>query len=694
MQPKQENKPNKLINQKSLYLLQHAYNPVDWYTWSQEALEKAKTEDKIIFLSIGYASCHWCHVMEQECFNDQEVANLLNEAFICIKVDREERPDLDAQYMAVCQAMGRNCGWPLHILMTPQLNPFYAASYIPKYSRPGLTGMLDLVPQVTQIWKQQRQQLEIVGADIKARIETMEKRTQQNPLSKEVLQDTYDRLVLDFDDDNGGFDTAPKFPTPQKLLFLLRYFNRTREKNALKMTEKTLTKMRQGGIYDQLGFGFHRYSTDERWLVPHFEKMLYDQALMALVYTETFQATHENRYARAAKETLNYVLRDLAVSSQENSCPTPTAGFYSAQDADSEGEEGKYYLWNIDQVFDTLSPAEAELAVHIYGLKPEGNFPDSRAKNILHIAEPLEELAPYKGLTLQEVIEHLHNIRQVLFQARKKRPAPTVDNKILTDWNGLIIAALAKAGNFLNEPKFIEASKKTADFILNTMKENETLYHSYAKNERAVEGFLDDYAFLVFGLIELYEATFEERYLRAATELTKTMIRRFWDEKTGGFYQTQRTETALPRIKQLYDGAIPSGNSIAFHNLLFLSRLTNESTYDEMATQMTKTFAQEVAGAPEAYSFFLTALDFEIGPTVNIVIVGDTKKEDTMQILNALKNQFQPTTLITLKHPSKTGLGYEQIDGKATVYVCRDQTCLPPTNNIEQMLEQLKAAKQ
>ena len=365
MQPKQENKPNRLINEKSPYLLQHAYNPVDWYPWGQEALDKAKAEDKPIFLSIGYASCHWCHVMEEECFSDQEVADLLNQAFVCIKVDREERPDLDAAYMAVCQAMGRNCGWPLNILMTPKLNPFFAASYIPKHSRAGLIGMLDLVPQVMQIWKLQRSQLEIVGADIKSRIEAMEKRTPQKELGKEVLQDAYDRLTLDFDNENGGFGTAPKFPRPHNLLFLLRYYARTDQKNALSMVEKTLTQMRLGGIYDQLGFGFHRYSTDEKWLVPHFEKMLYDQALMAIAYTEAFQATGARRYALAAKETLDYTLRDLAA---------PQGGFYSAQDADTEGEEGKFYLWTIDEVLDTLPPADAELAVHIYGLKPEGNF--------------------------------------------------------------------------------------------------------------------------------------------------------------------------------------------------------------------------------------------------------------------------------------------------------------------------------
>ena len=684
MQPNPEKKPNRLINEKSPYLLQHAYNPVDWYPWGQEAFDKAKADNKPIFLSIGYASCHWCHVMEAECFNDQQVADLLNQAFVCIKVDREERPDLDAQYMAVCQAMDRNCGWPLNILLTQRLNPFFAASYIPKHSRPGLIGMLDLVPQVMQIWKGQRAQLEMVGADIKSRIETMEKRTPQKELGKEVLQDAYDRLTLEFDSENGGFGTAPKFPRPHNLLFLLRHYARTGEKNALAMVEKTLRQMRLGGIFDQIGFGFHRYSTDAVWLVPHFEKMLYDQALLTLAYVEAYQITGAGKFRLTAKETIDYLIRDLS---------SPEGGFYSAQDADTEGEEGKFYLWTMDEVLDTLSPADADLAVHIYGLKQQGNFIESgkqNGKNILHIAESLEELAPYKGLTLQELIARLHNIRDALFEARKKRLPPATDDKILTDWNGLMVAALAKAGTVLNEPKYLEAAMKTADFILGHMREDGVLYHRYAKGERAVEGFLDDYAFFVYGLIELYDATFEAKYLQAAADLTKVMVTKFWDDKNGGFYQTQKnSDAAMPKMKQLYDGAVPSGNSVALHDLLWLVRLTNEPTYDTMVAQMTKTFAQEIEGAPEAYTFFLSALDFLIGISYSVTVVGDLKEKDTVEMLNAIRKHYLPSTVIALKNPSKAGLGYEQIEGKATAYVCQNQTCLPPTNSLMLMLEQL-----
>ena len=685
MQPNQENKPNRLVNEKSAYLLQHAFNPVDWYPWSQEALDKAKAQDKPVFLSIGYSSCHWCHVMEEECFNDLQVANLLNQSFVCIKVDREERPDLDAVYMAVCQAMGRSCGWPLHILMTPKLNPFFAASYIPKHSRAGSVGMLDLVPQVMQIWKQQRSQLEIVGADIKSRIEAMEKRTPQKELGKETLQDAYDRLTLDFDKENGGFGTAPKFPRPHTLLFLLRYHARTGQKNALDMVEKTLRQMRLGGIFDQIGFGFHRYSTDAVWLVPHFEKMLYDQALLTLAYIEAYQATGAGKFRLTAKETIDYLVRDLS---------SPEGGFYSAQDADTEGQEGKFYLWTMQEVVDALPPSDADLAVHLFGLTTEGNYIDDsgkrNGKNILHLPLALEETAALNNLTLDQLIARLGTIRNKLFETRKKRVTPAKDDKILTDWNGLTIAALAKTSQVLGEQKYSQIASETADFFLKNMRgENGLLYHRFAKGERAVEGFLDDYAFLVYGLIELYQTNFKEEYLQAAADLTKTMITKFWDGKNGGFYQTQNSEAAMPRIKQLYDGAVPSGNSAALQDLLWLSRLTNEPTYDTMALRMTRTFAQEIEGAPEAYTFFLSATDFLIGPSYSVTLVGDLNEKDTSEMLNALRKHYLPTTVIAFKYPSKAGLGYREIEGKATAYVCQNQTCLPPTNSLKMMLEQL-----
>jgi uncharacterized protein YyaL (SSP411 family) len=684
--PEEERRPNMLIHEKSPYLLQHAYNPVDWYPWSEEAFKRAKAQDKPVFVSIGYSSCHWCHVMEKESFDDDEVAKLMNETFICIKVDREERPDLDSAYMAVCQLMGRSCGWPLNIIMTPDKNPFFAASYIPKNGRFGLVGMVDLIPQIEEIWKTRKFDLENLGNDIKRRIEIFERRTLGKKLGKDVLDNAYEKFVLSFDEQNGGFGHAPKFPTPHNLLFLLRYWNQTKEKTALTMVEKTLRAMRLGGIFDQVGFGFHRYSTDAEWLVPHFEKMLYDQALLALAYTEAYQATGAGKFKVTAKEVLEYVLRDLA---------SPEGGFYAAEDAESEGEEGKFYLWTEEEIRKVLSPEDADLAVRLFGIKTGGNYDEAIRKrngeNILHFPKPLAQVASESHLSLDELVLKLGKIRKLLFETREKRVRPEKDYKILVDWNGLMIAALARASQVFSEPQYLQAAVKASNFILEKMKsENGTLYHRYAKGEKAIDGFLDDYAFLVWGFMEIYEACFEDKYLQAALELTKTMILRFWDDKDGGFYFTAKgTDNAMPRRKEVYDGAVPSGNSVALLNLLRLARLTGDSTYEEMTSQILKVFSEEVKSAPAAHTFMLVGVDFAVGPTYNVVLVGDPH-EDTMQsMLRALKAGYLPNMLVSLRQPSEAGLGYEKIEGKATAYVCRDQTCMPPTNKTEKMLELL-----
>ncbi len=438
-------------------MLQHAYNPVDWYPWGNEAFERAKSEDKPVFVSIGYASCHWCHVMEKECFDDEEVAKLMNEAFVSIKVDREERPDLDGIYMGVCQAMGRNCGWPLNIIMTPDRNPFFAASFIPKNDRYGVAGMMSLIPQIREVWNSRRSELETFGRDLKHRMETIEKRTPEIELGKDVLDDAYEKLVLNFDEQNGGFGSAPKFPSPHNLLFLLRYWKRSNENMALTMVQKTLRAMRLGGIFDQVGFGFHRYSTDANWLVPHFEKMLYDQAMLALAYSEAYQATGEGKFRITAKEILEYVLREMA---------SPEGGFYSAEDADSEGEEGKFYVWTEKEIREALAPEDADIAIRLFGVEPGGNYDEPgrgrNGENILHFAKPLEQIAKEIQLSQDDVIRKLDKIQKALFEARKKRVQPAKDEKILTDWNGLMIAALAKASRALGEEKYLDAAIKSA----------------------------------------------------------------------------------------------------------------------------------------------------------------------------------------------------------------------------------------
>jgi uncharacterized protein YyaL (SSP411 family) len=687
-----ERKPNRLIKEKSPYLLQHAYNPVDWYPWSSEAFERAKREDKPVFVSIGYSTCHWCHVMEKECFEDAEVAELMNRTFLSIKVDREERPDLDAAYMAVCQSMGRNCGWPLNVIMSPDKNPFFVASYIPKNDRYGTVGMLSLVPQIGEIWRTRKAEMESIGKELKEQIATQTEAETANQLDKNTLDDAYEQLFLRFDQENGGFGGAPKFPSPHNLLFLLRYYNRTKEKTAWTMVEKTLRAMRLGGVFDQIGFGFHRYSTDAQWLVPHFEKMLYDQALLALAYLEAYQASGSAKFKLTAKESLDYVVRDLAATE---------GGFYSAEDADSEGEEGKFYLWSQKEIGKALPKQDADLAVKLFGIKSEGNYAEPSigrtGKNILHFAVPLEQIASESNLTMDELIGRLGKIRNTVFEIREKRIHPAKDDKILTDWNGLMIAALARANQVLGEPRYLQAANKAADFILKEMKtEDGRLFHRYAKGERAVMGFLDDYAFLAFGLIELYEAGFDEKYLRTAVDLTKSMIAQFWDEKNGGFFFTSKNIVEeVPRLKQTYDGAIPSGNSVAVHNLLRLARLSGETSFEDYAAKQMKAFSHEVKSQPLGYTFMLAGLMFALGPTFNVVLVGDPTDKNMVEIIGGLRKNYLPNLTVIIWTPEKaksapTGVVYEKIEGKATAYVCRDQTCMPPTNNIEKMLELLK----
>jgi uncharacterized protein YyaL (SSP411 family) len=687
LSPPLERKPNRLIREKSPYLLQHAFNPVDWFPWGDEAFAKAKAEDKPVFVSIGYSTCHWCHVMEKECFDDAEVAKLMNEALVSIKVDREERPDLDGAYMTVCQVMGRSCGWPLNVIMTPEKKPFFVASYIPKHGRFGIVGMMDLIPQIRDVWRTRHFELETIGEDVKRRIEAFEKRLPEEELGKDILYDAYEKLTLRFDAENGGFGGAPKFPTPHNLLFLLRYWKRTGEKNALEMVEKTLRSMRAGGIFDHVGSGFHRYSTDAKWLVPHFEKMLYDQALLALAYVEAFQATGAEEFAVTVSEILRYVLRDLA---------SPEGGFFSAEDADTEGEEGKFYLWTEQEIRGILSPQDGELTVKLYGVEAAGNYFDPaqrrrNGKNILYFPNPLSQLAAELNVTVDELVPRIKEIQQALYEARKKRVHPAKDDKILTDWNGLMIVALAKASQALGEKSYLEAAIKTADFLLGKMRDADgTLYHRYAKCERAVDGFLDDYAFFALGLIEVYEACFDEKYLQAALELTDAMVTGFWDDVNGGFYFTAKNAAdVVAKRKEVYDGALPSGNSVALLNLLHLARLSGNSVYEEMAVRMSRTFSVDLKASPAAHTFFFLGVDFTVGPASSVILVGEPNEESTLSLLKPLWEEYLPNTVVSLKTPSKAGLGYEQIDGKATAYVCRDQTCLPPTNSVAKMREYL-----
>ena len=686
---KGKSEPNKLINEKSPYLLQHANNPVEWYPWGEEAFEKARSEDKPIFLSIGYSTCHWCHVMAHESFEDPYVAKLLNEGFVSIKVDREERPDIDKIYMMVCQLMTGSGGWPLTIIMTPDKKPFFAGTYFPKESRFGRIGMVDLVKRVENLWVNERKQLLESSEKIIFALQDAGAESPGRSLTESVLKKAYSLLSGRYDKNKGGFGNAPKFPTPHNLLFLLRFWKRTGNGEALKMVEKTLGAMRMGGIYDHIGFGFHRYSTDPNWLVPHFEKMLYDQALLTLAYLEAYQATGKKVYANTAKEVLTYVLRDM-VSTE--------GGFYSAEDADSEGVEGKFYVWSKAEIEEILGIEDAKIFAKLYNVDVNGNFleeatREKTGKNIVHLSSQLPD-------TYSTDIESLRN---KLFEAREKRIRPHKDDKILTDWNGLMIAAFAKAGYILNEPKYIQVAEKAVEFILNQMKNSEgRLLHRYREGGADILAFIDDYAFLIWGLINLYEATFETSYLKNAIMLTEEQLKFFWDSSIGAFFFTaEDAESLLTRQKETYDGAIPSGNSVAMLNLLRLAQLTGDDKYEKKADQIGRVFAESIRANPVAHTLMMVAVDYAVGPTYSLVIAGDSGKEDTIAMLNEVRKQFLPNKSLIFRstedlNPDIDNYSnfiqfFDKYDEKATAFVCINKTCKAPTNDIHKALEYLNS---
>ena len=692
-------KHNRLIFQKSPYLLQHAENPVDWYPWSEEAFEKANKENKPVFLSIGYSTCHWCHVMAHESFEDPEVAKLMNETFVSVKVDREERPDINSVYMTVCQMMTGSGGWPLTIIMTPNKDPFFAATYIPKETQFGRIGMLTLIPRIKELWSTRQAEVFSSATQITASLQNTAPGAPGESLSEPLLHLAYEQLLERFDEHHGGFGNSPKFPTPHNLLFLLRYWKRTGNEKALNMVEKTLQAMRHGGIYDHVGFGFHRYSTDSRWLVPHFEKMLYDQALLAMAYTEAYQATGKEEYAQTAKEIYTYVLRDMT---------SPQGGFYSAEDADSEGEEGKFYLWTNDEIQEVLSTEQAGLAVKLFNISKDGNFVDEVAgrktgRNILHLTKSIDELASDLSMSVPDLRAQIEEIREELFAYREKRVHPHKDDKILTDWNGLMIAALAKGAQVFNEPKYASAARRAAAFILKNVRTSEgRLLHRYRGGEAALTAHVDDYAFLIYGLLELYEATFEVHYLETALGLNEDLIRHFWDHDNGGFYFTADDgERLLVRQKEIYDGAVPSGNSVAMLNLLRLGRLTASADFGEKAAKIGRAFLGNVRQLPSAYAQLMVAVDFVLGPSYEVIIAGDSQADDTRQMLDAVRGIFVPNKIVVLystgREPSSIGdfvpfiKDYSSKEGKATAYVCLNYNCQLPTKDVASMLELLSS---
>ncbi|MBP7341783.1 MAG: thioredoxin domain-containing protein [Syntrophaceae bacterium] len=682
-------KANRLINEKSPYLLQHAHNPVDWYPWGEEAFARAGREDKPIFLSIGYSTCHWCHVMERESFEDAEVAALLNDTFINIKVDREERPDIDAVYMKACRLMTQSGGWPLTVMMTQDLSPFFAATYIPRETRYGRVGLLDMIPQVRTLWRTKRAEVLVAADEITAALRRPES-GRAGDVGEDLLHRTYRSFMMSFDATFGGFGEAPKFPSPHNLFFLLRYWKRAGEEEALRMTEQTLQNMRRGGIYDQIGFGFHRYSTDARWIVPHFEKMLYDQALTALAYLELYQATGKKEYEKTAREIFSYVLRDMTDAQ---------GGFYSAEDADSEGQEGKFYLWTEKELRSLLSPEEADLYLSIYRHTDDGELPGMREI-------PAGHFIPHRATVYGEgdrdfpmaEEEGLEAIRKKLFAAREKRVHPHKDDKILTDWNGLMIAALARGAQVLDDAAYSAAALRAMHFITEKMtRADGGLWHRYREGQAAVDAHIDDYAFMVFALLELYEATLDAGHLLRALELQSRLAAFFRDGQNGGFFFTSSEAERLPvRPKELYDGAIPSGNSVSFLNALRLSRITGDADLDRQAHEIYRAFCAPAGAMPKAFTYFLCGLDFAVGPVAEVVIAGGEGLPDTQAMLAALRRHYAPNTVVIF-HPdgeAETEIAtiapwiqeHSASEGRARAFVCTNFTCALPTSDPEEMI--------
>ncbi len=686
----EKRKPNRLIKEKSPYLRQHAYNPVDWYPWCEEAFEKAKKENKPIFLSIGYSTCHWCHVMEKESFEDEEIANILNTHYVPIKVDREERPDIDSVYMSVCQMMTGSGGWPLTVIMTPDKVPFFAGTYFPKESVYGRPGLKDILLRIAQLWKEERQKvLQTANSVLEALSQSEGESYIGQDLEPAVLHKGFAELYNTYDEVYGGFGSAPKFPIPHNLMFLLRYYRRFRNEKALEMVKKTLDRMRLGGIWDHVGFGFHRYSTDREWLLPHFEKMLYDNALLMFTYSEAYQVTKEELFAQTVEEIAEYLRRDML---------SPEGAFYSAEDADSEGEEGKFYTWTLKELEEVLTREELDIALRVYSIEEEGNFLEEATRrkigrNILHMSKSLEEYARELGMEPASLKQRLEEIRSKLFKRREERVRPLRDEKVLTDWNGLAIASFAKAGLALSRGDFIDTAKRCADFILSTlMTEEGSLLHRYKDSQAEIDAFLEDYAYLVWGLTELYFATFEDRYILKAKELVDFALQHFWDEENLGFFQTPDFgEKVLVRKKDIYDGATPSGNSVMAYNLVRLARLLGRQEYEKRAYQTLMAFSQVLYSFPSAHTFSLMALDLLVEGTFELIAVPGFREVEN---LKGLQVNFLPEGVFAVKSTELSQVS-EHIgslssrEGKTTYYLCRKFACESPTTEWSEIEERL-----
>jgi hypothetical protein len=675
---------NRLAGETSPYLLQHQANPVDWYPWGPEALERAKQEQKPIFLSIGYSACHWCHVMEHESFENPAIARLMNDNFVCIKVDREERPDLDHIYMNAVQLMTGRGGWPMSVFLTPELQPFYGGTYWPPTGRMGMPGFDQVLTAVANAWQERRQQAIEQAAELTGHISRMvELPISSGELSHQLIDAAGAALERSFDFYHGGFGGAPKFPHPMDLQVLLRLWRRHRRSGLLEMVTTTLDKMAAGGIYDHLGGGFHRYSVDERWLVPHFEKMLYDNSLLATAYTEGFLATGNADYARVARETCDYVLRDLT---------DPSGGFYSTEDADSEGEEGKFYVWTPQEIAAVLGTEASEIFCYVYDVTEPGNF---EGHNILNLPKPIDVCAKIKQRDPAELRAELAAGREKLLEARGRRVRPGRDDKVLVGWNGLMIDALARAAGALNEPRYLAAAVKAAEFILRDMRRPDgRLLHTWRAGKAKYDAYLDDYAALANALVSLYEATFDERYIDGAVRLVEIMLAHFVDNAGGGFFYTADDhERLIARHKDIQDSSVPSGNALAATVLVRLGKLTGRAEYLDAAEKTFRMATGLLERAPTAAGQMLLALDMFLGPTSEIVLLGDPGNADTAAVLRHLRGRFIPNKVVALRNPATSGesgshslalaalfAGKAPLTPEPTLFVCENFACQSPVS--------------
>jgi uncharacterized protein len=679
---------NRLINETSPYLIQHAHNPVDWYPWGQEALEKSRNEDKPILLSVGYAACHWCHVMAHESFENEAIAQLMNDNFVCIKVDREERPDIDTIYMNAVQMMTGHGGWPMTVFLTPDLKPFYGGTYYPPVDRQGMPGFPRVLLAMAEAYKTKREDVASSADSITAELQKTNRFYPNNDvLTSDVFNEAYSALYAGFDKTYGGFGRAPKFPPSMTLMFLLRYFQRTNTQEAMHMVEVTLHRMANGGMYDHLGGGFARYSVDNYWLVPHFEKMLYDNALLARVYLQAYQATQRPLYRRVAEEILEYVMRDLT---------DRAGGFYSSEDADSEGVEGKFYVWTRTEALEILGAEEGEIFCEFYDITESGNF--EHGTSIINTPHNPENFAERKKLSVEELNKILASGRKKLFYVREQRVRPGLDNKVLTAWNGLMLTAFAEAANILGRDDYRAVAERNADFILTDLMQDGRLLRTYKEGKAKLNGYVEDYAYVIEGLLATYEATFELKYFNQARSLADKMIEQFWDEKEEGFFFTSSDhEELITRTKDYFDNAIPSGNSVAALALQKLSLLSADTSYQKYALSILRIARQFMSKYPTAFGFMLCSLDFYLSEPKEIAIVGSTNSHEVRLFIEEIYSRLIPNKVLAASEANDTTATQAikllaekaMVNHKPTIYVCRNYTCLAPATTVEELSERL-----